>query len=360
MRGRMSRRGATIVLVAILMTVIIGFAGIAIDMSRLYVMRAQLQTTADATAIAGIVEVNDKRPTNAPTAALVYAPLNAVERQTPTMNAGNVEGGSWDFTTNTFTPLASWTDPALNSVRTTATYAASYTLARVFGVTTKTVQARAVAALGFVSTTDCLRPWAVSYQTLLNQIYPPAGSKPVSYNLTAQDIQTLSSMTYPSDTIRLLASQSNPLTPGNIDAVEVNDPWNGNNAYKSAISGCSNMDIGPGTWLNADPGEGGGQTKGALKSYCDANGGTSGPAKGFTCLGQPKIKLAMWDINNGGSGGTLQVRVKYVGVFAIHSFVDGTGQNKPDQVLGFFSSMATSGQFSTNPTPITGSIALVQ
>ena len=54
MTDRTSRRGATIVLVAILMTVIIGFAGVAIDLSRLYVMRAQLQTTADATAIAGI------------------------------------------------------------------------------------------------------------------------------------------------------------------------------------------------------------------------------------------------------------------------------------------------------------------
>ena len=92
-----NRSGATLVLVAILMTVIIGFAGIAIDASRLYVMRAQLQTTADASAIAGIVEVKDKRPTNAPTAALQYVPLNTVERQVATVNAGDVEPGSWDF-----------------------------------------------------------------------------------------------------------------------------------------------------------------------------------------------------------------------------------------------------------------------
>src|SRR6185437_102648 len=99
------------------------------------------------------------------------APLNQVERQTPTLTAGNVEGGTWDFATNTFTPLASWTDPALNAVRTTPTYLARYTLARVFGVTTKTVQARAVAALGFVSNSSCLRPWSVSYQTLLDKVY---------------------------------------------------------------------------------------------------------------------------------------------------------------------------------------------
>ena len=61
-----NRSGATLVLVAILMTVIIGFAGIAIDASRLYVMRAQLQTTADASAIAGIVESRTSGPPTRP------------------------------------------------------------------------------------------------------------------------------------------------------------------------------------------------------------------------------------------------------------------------------------------------------
>ena len=358
MKDHTSRRGATIVLVAILMTVIIGFAGVAIDLSRLYVMRAQLQTTADATAVSGIVEVKDKRPTNAPAAALTYVPLNTVERQTPTMTAGNVEGGSWDFTTNTFTPLATWTDPALNAVRTTASYTGGYTLARVFGVTTKLVQARAVAALGFIGTTECLRPWAVSYQTLLNALYPPDGSKPITYDLTAQDIQTLTSMSSPNNQITLLQGNQNTLTNGNIAQVQVNNPWNGNNAYKNAITGCSNLPIGPGTILNGDPGNGGGQTSNALKSFCDANGGTTKQAaQAFTCVGQPKVKLAVWDQNNGLSGANLTVRVKYVAVFAVVSFSGGASTT---QITGYFTSMASSGGFSTNPTPITGSIALVQ
>jgi len=357
MMHRTGRRGATIVLIAILMTVIIGFAGVAIDLSRLYVMRAQLQTTADATAVAGIVEVKDKRPTNAPTAALAYVPLNTVERQTPTMAAGNVEGGSWDFATNTFTPLASWTDPALNAVRTTASYTGSYTLAGVFGATTKLVQARAVAALGFVGTTDCLRPWAVSYQTILDALYPPAGTKDPSYNLTPQDIQTLTGMSYPADSITLLQGTSNQLSPGNISQVVVNDPWNGNNSYKNAINGCSNLPIGPGTWLNGDPGVGGGQTASALHQFCQSNGGVQGSGQNFTCLGQPKIKLAMWDQSNGSPGNNLMLRVKYVGVFAIVGFKGGSG---PDQISGYFTSMASSGGFSVNPTPITGAISLVQ
>lgn len=358
MTTQRNRTGATLVIVASLMTVIIGVAAIAIDASRLYVMRAELQTTADASAIAGIVEVKDKRPTNATTVALAYVLPNTVENQVATVASSDIEGGSWDFATNSFTPLASWTDPALNAVRVTASYPGLYTFARIFGQTGKLVQARAIAALGFIGTTQCLRPWAVSYQTMLDALYPPAGSKDPSYDLTAQDIQTLTSMSYPNNAITLLQGSSNTVTNGNIAQVQVNNPWQGNNAYKNAITGCSNMPIGPGTILNGDPGNGGGQTSNALKSFCDANGGTTRlGAQSFTCNEQPRVKLAMWDQNNGLNGANLTVRVKYVGIFAVASF---TGGPSGTQITGYFTSMASSGGFSADPTPITGSIALVQ
>jgi hypothetical protein len=343
----------TLVFVAASLTVIVGMAGVAIDMSRLYVMRAQLQTTADASAIAGIVEVKDKRPLSAQAKAIQYGDSNTVERQAATVNP--VEGGAWDFSTNTFTPLA-WTDPALNAVRATASYQATYTLASIFGSQGRLVQARAVAALGFVGTTDCLRPWAVSYQTILNALYPPAGSKDPSYNLTAQDIQTLTGMSYPADSITLLQGNQDPVTPGNIAAVQVTENP-GNNAYKQAITSCSDMPIGPGTWLSTDPGGGAGQTATALRQFCQNAGGVSGGGQNFTCLGQPKVKLAMWDENNGMSGNNLMYRVKYVGVFSLVGF---KGKAGTAQIAGYFTSMASTGGFSANPTPITGSIALVQ
>ena len=319
-----NRRGATLVLVAILMTVLIGFSGIAIDASRLYVMRAQLQTTADAAAIAGIVEVNNERPTNATTIALQYVPKNLVEQTAATVNAADVEPGYWNFATNVFTPLASWTDPAVGAVRVTARYPGAYTFARIFGATGQTVTARAVGAIGYVSTSDCLRPFAVSYQTLVDKLYPPAGTKNSSYSLTPQDIETLAAMSYPNNAITLLQGNANPLANGNIAQVQVNNPWNGNNAYRDAITGCSNLDIGPGTILHGDPGNGGGQTKNSLKAFCDANGGTTSQgAQTFSCNGQPKVKLAMWDQTNGASGANLTVRVKYVGVFAITRFSGG-------------------------------------
>jgi len=341
------------------MTVLVGFTGIAIDASRLYVMRAQLQTVADATAIAAVVEVNNKRPTNATTVALQYVPQNLVQRTSATVNAADVEPGSWNFATNSFTPLASWTDPAVAAVRVTARYPGAYTFARVFGGTGQTVSARAVGAIGYVSNSDCIKPFAVSYQTLLNVLYPPAGTKNTSYNLTPQDIQTLSAMSYPGNAITLLQGNSNTLTNGNIAQVQVSSPWNGNNAYTDAITGtCPNIQIGPGTILHGDPGNGGGQTKNALKTYCDANGGsTSQGSQTFTCNGQPKVKLVLWDQNNGLSGANLTVRVRYVGVFAITSFAGGSGST---QVTGYFSTMATTGGFTGTPTPTKGAIALVQ
>jgi Flp pilus assembly protein TadG len=362
--GRLhNRKGITIVLVAMLILLLVGVAGVAIDMARLYTMRAQLQTISDASAHAAIIEVARGRPTNATTLALQYVPRNQVEAQTAVVNAADVEPGTWDATAQSFTPLASWTDPALDAVRVTARHPTSYTLARVFGSTTRTVQTVSVAGMGYAAASNCLRPWGVSYRSMLDKLYPPAGSKPVSYDLTETDIQTLTSMSYPANAITLLFDNNNALTPGNIAQVVVNDPWNGNNSYKNSITGCSNMPIGPGTWLDAEAGVGSGQTKNALKSFCNANGGTTGGANNFTCTGQPKVKLAMWDQSNGAPGSNLQLRVKYVGVFAIVSFNAGTGgPGSADQITGYFTSMADAGAggFTTTPSPLTGKVAIVQ
>jgi len=346
-----------LVLVAILMTALVGFTGIGIDASRLYLMRVQLQTTADAAAIAAIVEVNDKRPTNATAVAVSYAAKNLVERNTPSIVPGDVEPGTWNFATNTFTPLASWTDPALAAVRVTATYPGSYTFARVFGVTTKTVSARAVGAVGFVSVTSCLKPWAVSYQTMLDALYPPAGTKNAStYNLTAQDIQTLAGMSSPANLVTLLNGTTNQLTNGNIAQVQTYSGNANNNSYRNAITGCSDLPIGPGTILNGDPGAGSGQSANAVKQLCGVTGNGN---NAFNCTNLPQVKLAIWDQNNGLSGANLTVRVKYVGVFTVTRFVPGSG-TAADQIIGYFNSMASSGAFSANPGPVTGSIALVQ
>lgn len=360
MNGR--RKGATMVLVALLITVLVGMAGFAIDFSRMYVMKAQLQTTADASALAAIIEVRDKRPTNATTVALQYPPLNRVETQIADVPADNVEPGTWNFGTRSFQPLASWTDPAVTAVRVTARYTGAYTFGRVFGATTSGLRAVAVAAVGYVGKTECLKPWAVSYQTLLDVLYPPAGTKSPSYNLTQADIQQLTQMGA-ANQIPLLYDPTNPLTPGNIAQVVVYDGNANNNSYKAAISQCFSKALGPGDWLNTDPGGGSGQTANAVKKFCDDNGGTQvlpGPQH-FACIAQPKVKLIMWDINNGASGANLTYRVKYIGVFAVTGFNGGQGSTGTGyQITGYFTSMASDGSFSSTPSPLTGPVAIVE
>ncbi len=71
-RRRRDRRGATIVLIAMLLVVLVGMVGVVVDFSRFYTYRTQMQTTADAAALAGAAEVAHLTPAVAPDTALHY------------------------------------------------------------------------------------------------------------------------------------------------------------------------------------------------------------------------------------------------------------------------------------------------
>jgi len=47
------QQGVTVILVAVLLSVLLGFTALAIDLSHLYVVRNELQNSADAGALAG-------------------------------------------------------------------------------------------------------------------------------------------------------------------------------------------------------------------------------------------------------------------------------------------------------------------
>jgi hypothetical protein len=331
-----------------LIVVLVGMLGLVVDFSRFYAYRTEMQTTADAAALAGALEVARQSPTTAPDTALNYVARDSVDGGTATVPRDSIQPVIWDFSNGSYAVAGGWTSAGVNAVRVSVTHAAAYTFGAVWQAGNSTLHTTAIAAVGFVGATNCLKPWAVSYQTLLNALYPPAGSKPVSYNLTTADIQTLTSEG-PSNQLPLLLGNTNPVTPGNIAAVQVDSPWSGNASYKADIAGaCSQKAIGPGSWLPTDPGEGSGQTKASLKAFCDANGGTSGGTGNFTCTGQPRVKMAVWDINNGQSGNNLSFRVKYIAVFAIMGFTNSGGE----QIKGYFSEMASTGSITGTPSPI--------
>jgi Flp pilus assembly protein TadG len=343
---RRPRRGMTMVFVAMCIVVLIGFAGVAVDFARAYSFKARLKTLTDAAALSAIVEVQRGR-TGIPAVAQARAmvPLNPIEGTLQAaMVDADVEPGTWDFASGAFV-AAAW-GPATSAVRVTARYTQDVTLGRVFGVNVFNLRETSVAAIGGVGMTDCLRPFAVSYRAMLDALGYQA--QQVSYDLTQADIDRLATGL----SVTLLFDAQNPTGNGNIGQVVVNDPWQGNNAYRDAITGCANMYLGPGVWVNADPGAGPGQTNNALRDFCDANGGTTGNNQRWVCTGTPDVKLLIWDINNGQSGGNLQYRVKYIGAFEIRQFDRGNGPNAVDQINGAFSRMYTTGGFIGGAAPM--------
>jgi len=351
-----NRRGATLVLIGIMMTVMVGMTGAAVDFSRMYAFKAQLQEIADAGAMAGAIElVKGRNNAFVPDSSRKFTQLNHVNgADTAWVARDSVQGGTWDFTNRTFTPKT-WGDASVNSVRVSAIYTAPYTFARIFGANTSALSGVAVAAVGYVGVTNCLKPWAVSYADMLKALPNGATLNPLTYNLTAADVQYLSSNQAP---VAFQVDNSDPTAGGNIANVKVSDPWNGSNSYKDAISGsCANLEIGPGTWLDASPAEGQGTTTNAVKTLCGVNGQGQ---NAFAC--NQAVKLAVWDQMNGANGGApVQYRVKFVGAFVITGYDPGNGGGKtstPQRVTGYFSAMASEGGFTSTPTPLTGKAVL--
>lgn len=352
MTGVRSRTGATMVMVAILITVLLGMAAMAIDVSRLFVMREQLQTASDAAALAGAVELLHQRSDAVAGTAVDYARLNRVEAQQPDVSPVDVELGIWDFGAGLFTPVpkANWTEAGVNAVRVTSRYATSYTFARVFDEAGSTLQTRAVAAVGYVAEASCVKPWAMSYQDLLDALFGEGARSALSYDLQPEDVASLAR-------VDILNGNTAPFAPGNIGEVR----FGGGGSYADDISGCSRATVSPGETIEAEPGMGSGQTVHALRDFCDAHGGSYPPGNGnsdFTCIGAPKVKVVLWDtMDAGGSGkggANARYHVKYVGVVAITGY-----SKKAPYITGYFTALASDGAFGTVASPLM-KVALVK
>lgn len=133
------RRGASLMLTAVLLPVLLALVTIAIDTAVLAVARAQLKTVADAAALAGAFQLADEARvqgqtnltteiTNAQTRARIVAQANLVLGQQAVMNAnpGNVLSG--DLVIGAVNPLSNiWSAPPLSDPLTTNAVMASAT-----------------------------------------------------------------------------------------------------------------------------------------------------------------------------------------------------------------------------------------
>ncbi|HYX91611.1 MAG TPA: pilus assembly protein TadG-related protein [Myxococcaceae bacterium] len=148
-RNVANQRGATLVLVAVTLTVLLSAMALAIDVGMLLTARAEAQRAADAAALAGAQEFMKNRPNVAtPLArrnAYAFAEMNAIQKVA--IDSGEV------------TVLVI---PAQRKVRVTIRRNAVPTwFARIFGVNFVPIAAVAAAEASPAGTVKCLKPFAI-------------------------------------------------------------------------------------------------------------------------------------------------------------------------------------------------------
>lgn len=149
--SRHSRRGIAAVLVIVLITVLIGFAALTIDVGYLYNVRGQLQNAVDSAALAGASALPG--PAGEVIArARASAHNNRADRNPVDLLDGDIEIGHWDAVAAEFTSSGGSTPP--NACRVTAHLTnarkkpVGLFFAPIFGRLTADVSAHATASFG--------------------------------------------------------------------------------------------------------------------------------------------------------------------------------------------------------------------
>ena len=366
-----NRRGATMILVGLTLVAMIGFMAFALDFGRMYLYRSQVHVSADAAALAGVDTLAANGTGAAVQAtAIAHGRLNLVEDTVPIIANADIKPVIWDFASASPTYAANWTTAGVNAVQATASHTAPYVFGRIFGLSSSLRTASSIAAIGFVQRTECVRPFSVSYETLLRGTNPPILAVGATYNpsyqLTAADVALIASQTSANPIPLAFVSPGQTGVPGNFAAVLLGPsllangtipPWtpsNGGN-YRSLIAAqCDDpllqFTIGPGDWLDGDPGASKGQAAQGLATLCGLN--INGNAS-FTCPSPVPIKMVLWNNRARKAGGAqacnsaqCSFQVNYVAAFYV------TGWSSSLGVLGYFDTLASTGQLSSTPGPI--------
>jgi Flp pilus assembly protein TadG len=183
------RRGAMAVLAAVFLVVMMGMIAFAVDLGYLGVVRAQLQAAADSAALAAAGSSNLTQ-SQMVAVAQQFANANKAAGRAIQLSAGDVQYGTWDTGTRTFTPCGSGqVGTAVKvTVRTDANSGGATPLffARALGLASVSQQASAVATfnprdIAFVvdlsgSMNDDTSPGSSSFSSsLAQQVYSDFG-----------------------------------------------------------------------------------------------------------------------------------------------------------------------------------------
>ncbi|HEU4643171.1 MAG TPA: pilus assembly protein TadG-related protein, partial [Gemmatimonadaceae bacterium] len=246
-----NRRGAIAIFTVLLFLALITSAAVVVDIARMQYMRNELQTAADAAALAGAVQLLRTPKTDAVAKAQLFGQSNALMNTSVTVNDTDVVYGNWDRTARTFTPNGN--DPfTADAIQVTVRATSSYLIANALGWGTKPVAARSVAWAGpSVSRATCMKPWAMWYGLLMQRInaYEGTSSDPTR-PMTPEDLQALRDMSDAQRTFTLFlgnSQQGQVLNSGNYYAVDLppvqyadgttGNPLTGGSPYRDALAG---------------------------------------------------------------------------------------------------------------------------
>lgn len=145
------RRGLSLIYSLITLSVMIGFASLAVDLGRVQVAKTELRRTADAAARAAASSLSSGVAA-AQSAAVSIAAANTVDGQSHVLEtASDIEFGTWDITARTFTVLSGAARSNANAVRVTTRRTAArgtaipLSFARFLGQSTLDVTAKSTA-----------------------------------------------------------------------------------------------------------------------------------------------------------------------------------------------------------------------
>lgn len=328
--GRRPRRGATLVMVAMLMTVLLMFVGLGVDFARMYLFRAQLTSLGDATALTSISDLRLGRQAES---QLIDAARDVLINN----HAGDggrrslrIEAGQWHFGQEAFVP-STWA--GATSVRVTATLTADWTLARIFGSTTKTLNSYSVASFAAVRSSACMRPFLMPYGALLARL--GRSSQDLTYRLSPTDLNTLRN-----------ATAVFPYTLGNATAVSttgfvpaayrtpVNSESNLANALLPGCGATTTLSVGDSAYAYS-----GGVTGTAVLNALDKLCPGTGDVWNRTCTPAPTLHVPIYDAAFMVSG-AMRYRVRYIGAFRLTRV---SRESVGDRIYGTFTALNATG-----------------
>jgi Flp pilus assembly protein TadG len=378
-----NRRGAIALFTTLLFLALVGLAAVTIDLSRAWFQRNEMQTMADAAALAGAVQLIRTPANKAADSAAWIGNKNRVLGRGLTLTASppDIVYGNWDRVNKQFINPNQAPDKA-DAIQVTVVDSTHFLIANRLRWSRYAVRVQAVAWSGApVSQTECMKPWAMSQTILVDSINswlnnPQRG---VARDLTAADLQALRDMeTAKSNKLNFKLFLGDPnsadqLNSGNYYAVNL-PPLNkggGGSAYEQQIVGvdkktgkklCESVTVGD--TLITKPGGMVGPTNAGMAGSASGKQGPDGMCSDKFALpacknddGTPiDVKSAFWSQTTNKGNGTFYATVKVIGSFTLTGYYadddKGTAVDEAGTIMGRFKPITEMGPVGTATTTL--------